>query len=49
MIGRFVWQERRFLLGGFVAGVALVKLFENPALVRRRVALAPPQAWTTPR
>jgi membrane associated rhomboid family serine protease len=41
--GVAVWAH----IGGFVAGVALVKLFENPALVRRRIALAPPRAWTS--
>jgi membrane associated rhomboid family serine protease len=40
--GVAVWAH----VGGFVAGVALVKLFENRALVRRRTALGEAQtAW----
>ena len=43
--GVAVWAH----VGGFVAGVLLVKLFENPALVRRRTAIADARAvWDSP-
>src|SRR5688572_11864007 len=44
--GVAVWAH----VGGFVAGVALVKLFENRALVRRRTAIGDARAaWDTAR
>jgi membrane associated rhomboid family serine protease len=43
--GVAVWAH----VGGFVTGVALVKLFENPRLVRRRTALGDARAVWDPR
>ncbi|MHB1225862.1 MAG: rhomboid family intramembrane serine protease [Gemmatimonadaceae bacterium] len=43
--GVAVWAH----VGGFVAGVALVKLFENRTLVRRRVAIGHARAPLSPR
>lgn len=43
--GVAVWAH----VGGFLAGVALVKLFENRTLVRRRVAIGEARAPVSPR
>ena len=43
--GVAVWAH----VGGFLAGVALVKLFENRTLVRRRVAIGEARAPLSPR
>jgi membrane associated rhomboid family serine protease len=43
--GVAVWAH----IGGFVAGLLLVKPFENPALVRRRATVGDARAAFDPR
>ena len=41
--GVAVWAH----IGGFIAGAALIKVFENPRLVVERNAIRQQQLWTT--